>query len=33
LLAVELGLSVVSRARSFQGKSADERDWDELEVG
>jgi P27 family predicted phage terminase small subunit len=30
LLAVELGLSVVSRARSFQGKSADERDWAEL---
>jgi P27 family predicted phage terminase small subunit len=33
LLAVELGLSIVSRARSFQGKSADERDWGELEVG
>jgi phage terminase small subunit len=33
LLAVELGLSVVSRARSFQGKSVDEREWDELEVG
>jgi P27 family predicted phage terminase small subunit len=33
LLAVELGLSVVCRARSFQGKSADERDWGELEVG
>jgi Phage terminase, small subunit len=33
LLAVELGLSVVSRARSFQGKSSDEREWDELEVG
>jgi P27 family predicted phage terminase small subunit len=33
LLAVELGLSVVSRARSFQGKAADEREWDELEVG
>jgi P27 family predicted phage terminase small subunit len=33
LLAVELGLSVVSRARSFQGKSADEREWDDLEVG
>jgi P27 family predicted phage terminase small subunit len=33
LLAVELGLSVVSRARSFQGKSTDERDWDELDVG
>lgn len=30
LLAVELGLSVVSRARSFQGKAADEREWDEL---
>jgi P27 family predicted phage terminase small subunit len=33
LLAVELGLSVVSRARSFQGKAADEREWDELGVG
>jgi P27 family predicted phage terminase small subunit len=33
LLAVELGLSVVSRARSFQGKSADEREWADLEVG
>jgi P27 family predicted phage terminase small subunit len=33
LLAVELGLSVVSRARSFQGKSTDEREWDQLEVG
>jgi P27 family predicted phage terminase small subunit len=33
LLAVELGLSIVSRTRSFQGKSADERDWGELEVG
>jgi P27 family predicted phage terminase small subunit len=33
LLAVELGLSVVSRARSFQGKAADERDWDALGVG
>jgi P27 family predicted phage terminase small subunit len=33
LLAVELGLSVVSRARSFQGKAADEREWDELDVG
>jgi P27 family predicted phage terminase small subunit len=32
LLAVELGLSVVSRARSFQGKSADEREWSDLEV-
>jgi P27 family predicted phage terminase small subunit len=33
LLAVELGLSIVSRARSFQGKSADQQEWDELEVG
>ena len=33
LLAVELGLSVVSRTRSFQGKSSDEREWDQLEVG
>lgn len=33
LLAVELGLSVVSRARSFQGKSADEREWGKLDVG
>jgi P27 family predicted phage terminase small subunit len=33
LLAVELGLSVVSRSRSFQGKAADEREWDDLEVG
>jgi P27 family predicted phage terminase small subunit len=33
LLAVELGLSVVSRARSFQGKAADEREWGELGVG
>jgi phage terminase small subunit len=33
LLAVELGLSVVSRARSFQGKTADEREWDDLQVG
>jgi phage terminase small subunit len=33
LLAVELGLSIVSRARSFQGKSADECDWGEFEVG
>jgi P27 family predicted phage terminase small subunit len=32
LLAVELGLSVVSRARSFQGKSADEHEWSDLEV-
>ena len=33
LLAVKLGLSVVSRARSFQGKDADKREWDELDVG
>jgi P27 family predicted phage terminase small subunit len=33
MLAAELGLSVVSRARSFQGKAADEREWDDLEVG
>jgi P27 family predicted phage terminase small subunit len=33
LLAVELGLSVVSRARSFQGKAADEREWEDLGVG
>jgi P27 family predicted phage terminase small subunit len=33
MLAAELGLSVVSRARSFQGKSADEREWSDLEVG
>lgn len=33
LLGVELGLSTVSRLRSFQGKAADEREWDELEVG
>jgi phage terminase small subunit len=32
-LAVELGLTVTSRTRAFQGKSADERDWGELEVG
>jgi hypothetical protein len=32
-LAVELGLTVTSRSRAFQGKSADERDWGELEVG
>ena len=32
-LAVELGLTVTSRSRAFQGKSADERGWDELEVG
>jgi P27 family predicted phage terminase small subunit len=30
LLAVELGLSVVSRARSFQGQKADERDWESV---
>jgi phage terminase small subunit len=29
-LAVELGLTVTSRTRAFQGKSADEREWDEL---
>jgi hypothetical protein len=29
-LAVELGLTVTSRTRAFQGKSANERDWDEL---
>jgi broad specificity phosphatase PhoE len=29
LLAVELGLTVVSRTRSYQGKSAGEREWDE----
>lgn len=33
LLAVELGLSVVSRARNFQGKSADQQEWEDLEVG
>jgi P27 family predicted phage terminase small subunit len=33
MLAAELGLSVVSRTRSFQGKSTDERDWADLEVG
>ena len=33
LLAVELGLSVVSRARSFQGKPSDERYWADLDVG
>jgi P27 family predicted phage terminase small subunit len=33
LLAVELGLTVVSRTRSYQGKSAGEREWDELDVG
>jgi phage terminase small subunit len=32
-LAVELGLTVTSRSRAFQGKSADEREWGELEVG
>jgi hypothetical protein len=31
-LAVELGLTVTSRTRAFQGKSADERDWADLEV-
>jgi phage terminase small subunit len=29
-LAVELGLTVTSRPRAFQGKSSDERDWAEL---
>jgi phage terminase small subunit len=29
-LAVELGLTVTSRTRAFQGKSSDEREWDEL---
>jgi P27 family predicted phage terminase small subunit len=33
MLAAELGLSVVSRTRSFQGRAADEREWDDLEVG
>ena len=33
LLAVELGLTVTSRTRAFQGKSTDEREWDQLEVG
>ena len=32
-LAVELGSTVTTRSRAFQGKSADERDWGELEVG
>jgi phage terminase small subunit len=32
-LAVELGLTVTSRTRSFQGKSSDEREWSDLEVG
>ena len=32
-LAVELGLTVTSRTRAFQGKSSDDRAWDELEVG
>jgi P27 family predicted phage terminase small subunit len=31
-LAVELGLTVTSRTRAFQGKSADERDWGDLGV-
>jgi phage terminase small subunit len=29
-LSVELGLTVTSRTRAFQGKSSDERDWAEL---
>ena len=33
MLATELGLSVVSRSRSFQGKAADEQAWGELDVG
>jgi phage terminase small subunit len=32
-LAVELGLTVTSRTRAFTGKSADEREWGDLEVG
>jgi phage terminase small subunit len=32
-LAVELGLTVTSRSRAFQGKSSDEREWGDLEVG
>ena len=32
-LAAELGLSVVSRSRTFQGKAADEQEWDALDVG
>jgi phage terminase small subunit len=32
-LAVELGLTVTSRTRAFQGKSTNERDWEDLEVG
>jgi phage terminase small subunit len=31
-LAVELGLTVTSRTRAFQGKSANERDWSDLGV-
>jgi phage terminase small subunit len=31
-LAVELGLTVTSRTRAFQGKGTDEREWDQLEV-
>jgi P27 family predicted phage terminase small subunit len=30
LLAVELGLTTVSRTRAYTGKSTDERDWEEL---
>jgi P27 family predicted phage terminase small subunit len=33
MYAAELGLSVVSRTRSFQGQSSDERAWADLEVG
>jgi P27 family predicted phage terminase small subunit len=32
-LAVELGLTVTSRSRAFQGKSTDEREWGDLDVG
>jgi P27 family predicted phage terminase small subunit len=33
LLAVELGLTVVSRTRSFTGKTADDDGWSEVGVG
>jgi phage terminase small subunit len=33
LLATELGLTVTSRTRSFQGKSGDEQEWEQLGVG
>jgi phage terminase small subunit len=32
-LAVELGLTVTSRTRAFQGKSTDELEWAALQVG